>query len=100
MASKKEPTKKAREANEAVINLINAVNLLQEQVAALNNTVIGIAIEAKVKPNRIFRYGPNKYKEFLTQTIRPIGMATEALSAQLFALEHPDEAIKESKDEG
>ena len=47
MTSKKEPTKKTKEVNETVVDLINAVNLLQEQVAALNNTVIGIAIEAK-----------------------------------------------------
>ena len=101
MAEKKTTKKTAKQTpstDEVIKSLIGMVNLLQDQVAALNNTVIGVAIEAKVKPNRILRYSPTKYKDFLHNNIRPVGLMAEVLSARLYDLEHPEETNKEGGD--
>lgn len=104
MAEKKTTKKTTKQTtekpntDEVIKSLIGMVNLLQDQVAALNNTVIGVAIEAKVKPNRILRYSPTKYKDFLHNNIRPVGLMAEVLSARLYDLEHPKEADKEGGD--
>lgn len=95
--AKKAATKKPS-TDEVIKSLIGTVNVLQDQVAALNNTLIGVAIEAKVKPNRILRYSPTKYKDFLHNNIRPVGLIAEALSARLYNLEHSEEADKEGGD--
>lgn len=104
MAEKKTTKKTAKQTSkkpstdEVIKSLIGTVNVLQDQVAALNNTLIGVAIEAKVKPNRILRYSPTKYKDFLHNNIRPVGLMAEALSARLYGMEHSDEADKEGGD--
>lgn len=95
--TKKAATKKPS-ADEVIKSLIGTVNVLQDQVAALNNTLIGVAIEAKVKPNRILRYSPTKYKDFLHNNIRPVGLMAEVLSARLYNLEHQEGASKEGGD--
>ena len=100
MAEKK-TTKKATKkpsADEVIKSLIGTVNVLQDQVAALNNTLIGVAIEAKIKPNRILRYSPTKYKDFLHNNIRPVGLMAEVLSARLYNMEHPEEIGQEGGD--
>ena len=100
MAEKKTTKKTAKQpsTDEVIKSLIGTVNVLQDQVAALNNTLIGVAIEAKIKPNRILRYSPTKYKDFLHNNIRPVGLMAEVLSARLYDLEHPKEADKEGGD--
>ncbi len=100
MAEKKTTKKTTGKPNtdEVIKSLIGMVNLLQDQVAALNNTLIGVAIEAKVKPNRILRYSPTKYKDFLHNNIRPVGLMAEVLSARLYNLEHPEEIGQEGGD--
>ena len=104
MAEKKTTKKTAKQTSkkpstdEVIKSLIGTVNVLQDQVAALNNTLIGVAIEAKVKPNRILRYSPTKYKDFLHDNIRPVGLMAEALSARLYEMEHSEEVDKEGGD--
>ena len=97
MAEKKttKKTSKKPSTDEVIKSLIGTVNVLQDQVAALNNTLIGVAIEAKVKPNRILHYSPTKYKDFLHNNIRPVGLMAEVLSARLYEMEHPEEVNKE-----
>lgn len=104
MAEKKTTKKTAKQTtkkpstDEVIKSLIGTINVLQDQVAALNNTLIGVAIEAKVKPNRILRYSPTKYKDFLHNSIRPVGLMAEALSARLYEMEHTDETKQEGGD--
>ena len=100
MAEKKtaKKTTKQPSTDEVIKSLIGTVNVLQDQVAALNNTLIGVAIEAKIKPNRILRYSPTKYKDFLHNNIRPVGLMAEVLSARLYNLEHSEETDKEGGD--
>ena len=100
MAEKNTTKKTAKKPNadEVIKSLIGTIIVLQDQVAALNNTLIGVAIEAKVKPNRIIHYSPAKYKDFLHNSIRPVGLMAEALSARLYNLEHSDEVDKEGGD--
>ena len=100
MAEKKTTKKTAKKpsTDEVIKSLIGTVNVLQDQVAALNNTLIGVAIEAKVKPNRILRYSPTKYKDFLHDNIRPVGLMAEALSARLYEMEHSGETDEEGGD--
>lgn len=100
MAEKKtaKKTTKQPSTDEVIKSLIGTVNVLQDQVAVLNNTLIGVAIEAKIKPNRILRYSPTKYKDFLHNNIRPVGLMAEVLSARLYNLEHSEETDKEGGD--
>lgn len=100
MAEKKTTKNTAKKPNtdEVIKSLIATISVLQDQVAALNNTLIGVAIEAKVKPNRIMHYSPTKYKDFLHNNIRPVGLMAEVLSARLYNLEHPEEIGQEGGD--
>ena len=101
MAEKKTTKKTVKQTpstDEVIKSLIGTINVLQDQVAALNNTLIGVAIEAKVKPNRILRYSPTKYKDFLHDNIRPVGLMAEALSARLYEMEHAGETDEEGGD--
>lgn len=100
MAEKKTVKKTTKKPNtdEVIKSLIATISVLQDQVAALNNTLIGVAIEAKVKPNRIIHYSPTKYKNFLHNNIRPVGLMAEVLSARLYEMEHPEEVGQEGGD--